>query len=330
MFYGERSVVPKCLRDATIVVIALLVIASPSLTQDQTLPTPSIPYHLVENWFHVPSGQPLGTIAGIDFDSKGIAYVFRRCAACGVHPKGGDPPGIVWMFDRNGDFLHEWGREPIAQEAHSLRIDRSGFIWITDTGAHQVKKFQPDGTLVMTLGKYGVPGDGPDTFNMPTDVVVAPNGDFFVSDGYGNQRVVKFNKEGKFIKAWGGKGTGPGQFRLPHSIVQDSRGRLIVADRCGLTATRCTGDRIEIFDTDGKFLDQWTNLGGVSLYITRDDTLYVGVSGRIFIADVLTGKVRDVIEKTGPNHEISVDQEGNIYSAQLAAGLRRYAPAAVQ
>jgi DNA-binding beta-propeller fold protein YncE len=309
---------------ARLAMLALFLAASSSLAQEQASPTPSSSYQPVANWLQAPSGEPLGTIAGIDFDSKGIAYVFRRCAACGVHPKDGDPPGMVWLFDRNGVFLREWGRGAIAKEAHTVRIDRNGFIWITDTGAHQVKKFKPDGTLLMTLGKYGIPGDGPDAFNMPTDVAVAPNGDFFVSDGYGNQRVVKFNREGKFIKTWGGKGTGPGQFRLPHSIVQDSRGRLIVADRCGLSATKCTGDRIEIFDTDGNFLDQWTHLGGVSLFITSDDTLYVGVNGTIFITDARTGKVRDVIEKTGPNHEIAVDRAGNVYSAQLGGGLRRF------
>lgn len=315
---------PKWLRIIPVAVISLLLVVSCALAQEKAHPTPSASYTPMQDWLHVPAGQPLGTIAGVDFDSKGIAYVFRRCAACNVHPKEGDPPGVVWMFDRNGDFLHEWGQEPVAKEAHTLRIDRSGFIWITDTGAHQVKKYRPDGTLIMTLGKYGVAGDGPDTFNMPTDVVVTTNGDFFVSDGYGNQRVVKFNKEGKFIKTWGGKGTGPGQFRLPHAIVQDSRGRLLVADRCGLTATGCTGDRIEIFDTDGKFLDQWTHMGGVSLAIAKNDTLYVGVKDSIFIADARTGKVRDVIEKAGANHEIAVDPAGNIYSAQLGTGLRRY------
>ncbi len=281
-------------------------------------------YRAVENWLQLPAGEPLGTISWVDVDSKGVIYILRRCGACGQHPKEGDPPSVVWKFDRTGKFLGNWGQAPIAKEGHSLRVDRNGFIWITDTGAHQVKKFQADGKLVMTLGKYAVPGEGPDTFNQPTDVLVTQNGDFFVTDGYGNHRVVKFNKDGKLIKTWGSNGKGPGQFRIPHSIVQDSSGRLIVVDRCGLHTTGCTDNRIEIFDTDGKYLDQWTHMGGVSLYITGGDTLYVGVIGKISVADALTGKVRGVIEKTGINHGIAVDQEGDVYAADIFDGMHRF------
>ena len=179
-----------------------------------------------------------------------------------------------------------------------------------------------------------LPGEGPDTFNMPTDTLVVANGDLFVTDGYGNHRVVKFNKDGKFLKTWGTLGTAPGQFRIPHSIVQDSRGRLIVSDRCGLSNTPCTGTRIQIFDTDGKFLDQWTYMAGderypfasrCSLYITKNDTLYVEMSDRIYIANALTGKMLDVIEDMGPNHGIAVDQSGDVYIAGLdRGGVRRY------
>jgi NHL repeat len=309
---------------AAVLLVAAVVCSS--WPQEQVHTKPFSSYHSVSHWLRLPSGQPLGTISWVDIDSNGTVYVLRRCAACGQHPKEGDPPSIVWKFDRTGKFLGEWGEEPIAKEGHSLRVDRNGFIWITDTGAHQVKKFRPDGTLVMTLGKYGVPGDGPDTFNMPTDVVVTQNGDFFVTDGYGNHRVVKFSQDGTFIKTWGSKGSGPGQFRIPHSIVQDSRGRLIVVDRCGLHETGCTDNRIEIFDADGNYLDQWSHMGGVSLYITRGDTLYVGVIGKISIADALTGKVRGVIEKTGINHGIAVDKEGDVYAADIFDGMHRFTP----
>jgi hypothetical protein len=286
-------------------------------------------YRSVEKWLQLPTGQPLGTISWVDVDAKGVVYVLRRCGTCGQHPKAGDSPSVVWKFDRTGKFLGEWGKD-VAKEGHSLRVDRNGFIWITDIGAHQVKKFQADGTPVMTLGKYGVPGDGPDTFNMPTDVLVTANGDFFVTDGYGNHRVLKFSKDGKLIKIWGAKGSGAGEFRIPHSIVQDSSGRLIVVDRCGLHETGCTDNRIEIFDTDGKYLDQWSHLGGVSLYITAGDTLYVGVIGKISIADALTGKVRGVIEKTGINHGIAVDKEGDVYAADIFDGMHRFTRNAAQ
>jgi len=312
------------------IIAVAFVLVSFAIAQEKASTVPFPSYHSVGNWMHLPAGQPLGTISWVDVDAKGIVYVLRRCGACGQHPKEGDPPSVVWKFDRTGNFLGEWGQGAIAKEGHSLRVDRNGFIWITDTGAHQVKKYRPDGALVMTLGKYGVPGDGPDTFNQPTDVLVTQNGDFFVTDGYGNHRVVKFNKDGKLIKTFGTQGSGPGEFRIPHSIVQDSSGRLIVVDRCGLHATGCTDNRIEIFDTDGKFLDQWSHLGGVSLYITGGDTLYVGVIGKISVADALTGKVRGVIEKAGINHGITVDKEGDVYAADIFDGMHRFSRGAAR
>jgi DNA-binding beta-propeller fold protein YncE len=307
-------------------VLALFVVVVLScLAQDGSVSLPVTTYHAMENWMQLPAGEPLGTISWVDVDSKGVIYVLRRCGACGQHPKEGDPPSVVWKFDRTGKFLGNWGQAPIAKEGHSLRVDRNGFIWITDSGAHQVKKFQADGKLVMTLGKYGVPGDGPDTFNQPTDVLVTQNGDFFVTDGYGNHRVVKFNKDGKLLKTFGTQGSGPGQFRIPHSIVQDSHGRLIVVDRCGLHTTGCTDNRIEIFDMEGRFLDQWNHLGGVSLYITGGDTLYVGVIGKISIVDAFTGELRGGIGKTGINHGIAVDKEGDVYAADIFDGMHRFA-----
>ena len=140
----------------------------------------------------------------------------------------------------------------------------------------------------MTLGTAGVSGDGPDTFNGPTDVAVAANGDIFVSDGHVNSRIVKFSKDGKFIKSWGKKGTGPGEFDLPHTIFLDSRGRLLVGDR--------SNKRIQIFDQDGKFLDQWTQFGSPSgIFIAPDDTLYVvdyNDKMRLFIGSAKDGSIR--------------------------------------
>jgi len=161
-------------------------------------------------------------------------------------------------------------------DAHSLRIDCNGHIWITDTQRHTAKKLRLDETVVMTLGKDGVPGETSNTFNTPTSVLVTTNGDIFITDGYGNQRVVKFDQNGKFIKAWGSKGDGEGQFLLPHDIVQDSRGRLFVAERCPLSSTNCMNGRTEIFDDNGHFLDQGTILdlhpaagARIPLYLTR-------------------------------------------------------------
>src|SRR6185437_16190589 len=137
-----------------------------------------------------------------------------------------------------------------------------GNVWVTDDQGkdgkgQQVIKFSPDGKVLMKLGKAGVAGSGLDEFNQPTDVLVAPNGDIFVSEGhsgsYGNSRIMKFDKNGKFLKTWGHKGTGPGEFMGPHTLAMDSRGRLFVGDR--------SNNRIEIFDQNGKFIAQWKQFG---------------------------------------------------------------------
>ena len=139
---------------------------------------------------------------------------------------------------------------------------------------HQVFKFSPDGKVLMTLGKAGVAGNGPDEFNAPSAVLVAPNGDIFVADGHGretNARIVKFSKDGKFIKTWGKKGSAPGEFDIPHALAIDSQGRLFVGDR--------QNNRIQIFDQDGKFLDQWTQFSRPSgIFIDKHDVIYVADS----------------------------------------------------
>ena len=140
-----------------------------------------------------------------------------------------------------------------------------------DGKGHQVFKFSPDGKVLLTLGKAGVAGNGPDTFNQPSDVVVGANGDIFVADGHGgnsNARIVKFSKDGKFIKTWGKKGFGPGEFDTPHALALDSRGRLFVGDR--------NNNRIQIFDQDGKFLEEWAQFGRPSgVFIDGNDFVYV-------------------------------------------------------
>ena len=190
-------------------------------------------------------------------------------------------------------MLKTWG-ENMFVWPHGIRVDRDGFLWITDGRARngigqQVFKFTRDGQLLMTLGKKGVSGDGPDTFNSPTDVAVAPNGDIFVSDGHVNSRIVKFSKDGTFIKAWGKRGDGPGEFNVPHTIFFDSRGRLLVGDR--------SNRRIQIFDQDGTFLDQWTQFGSPSgIFIAPDDTLYVvdyNDKMALFVGSAKDGSIRD-------------------------------------
>ena len=219
-------------------------------------------------------------------------------------------------------------------QAHGLTIDRDGNIWVSDAQGkeakgHQVFKFSPDGKILMTLEKAGVTGTGPDTFNGPTDVVIGANGDIFVADGHTNARIVKFSKDGKFIKAWGKKGSGPGEFDTPHSIVLDSRGRLLVADR--------GNSRIQIFDQDGKFIDQWKQFGRPSgLFISKDDTLYSvdsqsdnmtnpGVKRGIRIGSAKDGTVKMFIPDLNTDPAIalaegvSADAKGDIYAAGVSS-----------
>ena len=174
----------------------------------------------------------------------------------------------IMAFDRHGKFLRAWG-QGMFKTTHFLRVDRFGYVWVTDRGNMQAFKFNSGGKLLMTLGKKGVTGDNTsqDAFNGMADLAVAKSGDIFIADGEGpNTRVVKFSKDGKFIKWWGGKGTDPGQFNVPHSIAIDSKGRVYVADR--------SNNRIQIFDQAGKFLKQWTNFGTPWGLFIKDDLIY--------------------------------------------------------
>ncbi len=181
----------------------------------------------------------------------------------------------ILKFDASGKLVKSFG-EGMFLFPHGIHVDPDGNVWLTDGlgkdgKGQQVFKFSPDGKVLMTLGKAGVAGNGPDEFNAPSAVLVAPNGDIFVADGHGretNARIVKFSKDGKFIKTWGKKGSAPGEFDIPHALAMDSQGRLFVADR--------QNNRIQIFDQDGKFLDQWTQFSRPSgLYIDKNDVIYV-------------------------------------------------------
>jgi sugar lactone lactonase YvrE len=268
-------------------------------------------YQLVDNWAQLPAGESFEGVSAVTTDPKGTVHAFRRDG------------GNIWTLDAAGKRIKIWGQNS-AKWTHGIRVDRNGFIWTTDGQGHQVKKWSSDGgQLLMTLGKYEVPGDNTsqDLFNRPTDVVVAPNGDFFISDGYVNSRVVKFDKEGRFLKIIGGtKGAEPGQFNLPHGIAMDSRGRIMVADR--------ENSRVQIFDQEGKFLDQWKHLGKpYGLYVSGDDKLYVADGGthKIWIVNASDGKVLDTIEGTNQIHSVSVDPAGNVYAASnLSKYLRKY------
>jgi hypothetical protein len=269
-------------------------------------------YQLVENWAQLPQGMQWGVMSAVDIDSKGTIYAFKRSEP---GEKAGEMSSMVMEIDPHGKFLRSWGEHTFSS-AHGLRVLRDGFIWITDKTGDQVFKYSPDGELLMTLGKKGVAGDNDstDALNGPSDVVMGKNGDIFVSDGEStNTRVVKFSKDGKFIKFWGTMGAGPGELNLPHNIAMDSDGRLYVADR--------TNKRIQVFDQDGKYLDQMTQFGApAAIFITKEDMLYVvaGAPENRLTIGTKDGKVLDRVEGLNAPHWVSVDSSGAVYIAEVA------------
>jgi sugar lactone lactonase YvrE len=243
----------------------------------------------------------------------------------------------VLKFDASGKLVKSFGQGMFVFP-HGIYVDREGNIWVTDGQGkdgkgHQIFKFSPEGRVLLTLGKAGVAGSGNDEFNAPSDVVVAPNGDIFVGDGHGgntNSRILKFDKTGKFIKTWGKKGSAPGEFDTPHALAFDSRGRLFVGDR--------NNNRVQIFDQDGKFIDQMPQFSRPSgIHIDKNDNIYVADSesesvsknhdgwkrgirvGKISDGSV-TAFIPDPAEKatrSSAAEGVAVDAMGNIYGAEV-------------
>jgi sugar lactone lactonase YvrE len=267
------------------------------------------PYKVIPGWGQLAAPLQWGEVPNVAIDPKGTVFVFTRS----------EPP--VVELNAAGKVLKTWGQGMFVWP-HGIRFDRDGNLWITDGRAadgngQMVYKLSSDGsTVLMTLGTKGVSGDGPNEFNGVTDVAIAPNGDIFVSDGHVNSRIVKFSRDGKFIKTWGKKGTGPGEFNLPHSVAFDSRGRLLVADR--------SNKRIQLFDQDGKFLEEWKQFGEASgIFIMPDDTLYVTDwqdKKAIFIGSAKDGSIRETIAGLTLAEGLTVDKQGNIYAAETLPG----------
>ena len=213
-------------------------------------------YDVVPDWPHKPeavSGK--GWVSGLAVDAKDRIWFFR---------KGPDP---VQCYDSNGDFVRTWGKDQFINP-HQLRIDAEGNVWVADFGLHVIQKYTEEGKLLLTLGTRGEKGNDETHFNMPTDMAFAKSGDIFVTDGYGNRRIVHFTKDGQFVKSFGVAGSLPGQFVLPHAIVINSQGTIFVADR--------NSGRIQLFRQDGQFIEQWQNiLMPWGLSVTADDQLWV-------------------------------------------------------
>ena len=323
--------------------------AAAALTSDYiSRPLPNPTSEVILNWAKMPAGREWGTTAGIDIDPHdGHIWAYDRCGA-GLRQACENAPELdpVFKFDRHtGEVLTSFGAG-LFVTPHGFHVDSDGNVWVTDfdgneagTKGHQVIKFSPEGEVLMRLGEAGVPGSGPGQLNQPCDVITAPNGDIFVSDGHSGQhddppegstgRIVKFDKDGNFIKQWGEIGFRPGQFRTPHGLAFDSQGRLFVADR--------GNHRIQIFDQEGNLLDIYYQHGRISgLFIAPDDTLYaidsesdnirnpgwlngvrIGPAGEDRITAFIPPHAHHTRPGQGAAGEgVVVDADGNVYAAE--------------
>jgi len=230
-------------------------------------------YQADDSCVRLPDGVALGEAVGVAVDSQDRLYVFNR---------GGTQPVIV--FDRDGNFVQMWGADQFVRP-HGIFISPDDSVYLTDDQDHTVRKFSPDGQLLMTLGTRGAASDtgvensnyrtiqhaGP-PFNLPTNLALAPDGTIYVSDGYGNCCIHKFSSEGELLHSWGASGDGPGEFQIPHGIGVDHSGRVIVADR--------ENSRLQWFTADGEFVEQWTDVVRPdNVYLDDDDNVYVAELG---------------------------------------------------
>jgi DNA-binding beta-propeller fold protein YncE len=272
-------------------------------------------YRAVAGWPTLPGDIKLGPVSAVATDAADRVYVAHR------------GPKPVLVFDRDGTVLRGWGHEAI-KTPHGLRIDPAGNVWLTDIGNHLVMKFDPAGKLLLSLGHKGEAGADVDHFDRPTDVAVTPAGDFYVSDGYGNARVLRFSRDGKLLTQWGKKGTREGEFNLPHAVCLDAKGHVYVGDR--------ENNRVQVFDADGKFLHQWRESGAPYGLFLGGDRLFVA-DGRADWIKVLgpDGKAfgRFGEKGTGPGqfrmpHMLCVDSQGAVYVAEVTGQrVQKFVPA---
>ncbi len=241
-------------------------------------------YQVVHGWPQLPDGFALGQVSGVGVDAQNRVFVFHR----GKRP-------VLCLDGESGKILASWGDNMFSNGAHGLAVDREGNVWVTDIVRHQVLKFSHQGELLMTVVAEGVAGLDGTHFNKPTDVAVAPSGEFYVTDGYGNSRVAKFAPDGKFLSDWGSHGEGSGEFNTPHGVTLDKQGRVYIADR--------ENSRIQVFDASGKFLKQWR-----SAELGRPWGVEVGADGYLYVAD--GGDFTR--EPPGRNRALRLDLEGNI------------------
>ena len=334
---------------ALLVVFGFGLVSKPALLQQKGGEDETGPYDVVSSWPQpfARQGYIQGSQGGVFAESPGRIFLANRGELklpdklpAGFNGSWGslelrattatpELRNCIIVVDANGKLVESWtqhdhlfagGRGP-----HKIKIspyDPERHVWVVDDMRHQLFKFTNDGKkLVLTLGEAGVPGNDDKHFARPTDIAWLPDGTFFVSDGYINTRVVKFDKNGKFLTTWGTKGTGPGQFDLPHSIDIDRNRRVYVADR--------TNGRIQVFDENGKYLDQWPNIRlPFHIMVSADQYLWIvdGTTNKFLKYD-LSGKLLSSWGTYGsfPGavwgvHQFSVDSDGNLYAAETYGG----------
>ena len=269
-------------------------------------------------WKPMPAGWTFGRVSMVTVDQQNNVYVLHRNLNI-------DP---LVVFDAGGNYLRSWGKGVIG-DPHGVRVDRENNVWVVDR-ANAILKYTTTGKLLMTLGTKGVRGTDEKTFDRPTDIAWDSQGNAYVSDGYGNSRVVKFDKNGKYVTTWGTPGSGPGQFQTVHSIGFDSKDRAYVSDR--------ENNRIQIFDTNGKLLKTWNHLGSTQgIWISAKDEMYIlthrnnvenitadTLAGRLMRVDVESGKVLGSMES--PGHSVNGSPNGDIFVASLTGNVLRWMP----
>ena len=307
------------------VFFACLFLAAPLLAQRPSDPAllvpetaPELDYTFVPDAIKLPEGSKMGAAAAVAFDARGHIYVLTRGAQA------------FFEFDENGGFVRSFG-DGMFTRSHGLKIDRDGNLWATDVGAHTVVKLNPAGQVLLTIGTKGQAGEWNETagshlLNQPNDVAIAANGDIFVAQGHtpgagGDARVLKFDKDGRFIKQWGGKGKEPGQFVVAHGIVIDGQGLLWVMDR--------ENQRVQVFDSNGTFVREQKYKGlPCSVAFGRDEAYMVnGFAGQLLRLD-LNGKVLAAMGKpgTGPGefgeaHFLAISPRNDLYVADSVNGM---------
>lgn len=303
---------------------------------------PRAGYRLVESWPSYPPGMQFEMGSGVAVDRNGIVYLFTRdIEHWAAHPlalKDKMGKSSISMFTREGAYLGKWGpsdERGFALGAHTLYIERDGMFWTTDRDGHTVRKYSPEGELLLTLGTFAEWGCDATHFNGPTAVLVQANGNIVVADGYWNSRLVFFTAEGEFIRSVGQWGRGPGEFCTPHALAQDSQGRLLVADLCGgnfhaymtvpgqiaphrsVPIPGCQ-HRIQRLDTEGNYIDEWTHITPLSLASYGKRIYASDRMSNLAILDEDTGAVLERVENIAIYiHQLAMDAHGDLYTASV-------------